>query len=363
VAVEGFVVLLDSDARSLRNHVRASLLSDTQADRVQGLLGRLGIAGQSVESAGVLRDVLQQLLAWLGESATASTTRHARSPPRPSPGATGTGDQQRQVVATIDRLLRYLEGQGLIVAGSPHRLTASGARARLAGMSVRSCLRLASRISGPSRPLLVGIEGGAELHPDEYHALARLAFDAVEVVEQGLWLRRGYPDDKSRAAAVFGLENATIDRPDRDDLFQSDVALLAGWLGGSSFTDLGALAPVFRRGIFSAASPADRASDAAELMGRLSYPASWAMNAVRALADDIALPGWLGAAVQLGVPSQTGVALISEQGLSRSGALYLASQLPPRWNDAQPALDDIGEAAAREMGLTRADAARLVTSG
>lgn len=60
-----------------------------------------------------------------------------------------------------------------------------------------------------------------------------------------------------------------------------------------------------------------------------------------------------------GVPSQTSAALISERGLSRGGALRLASQLPPRWNDAKPALDDISEAAARELGLTRADAARL----
>jgi len=362
VAVEGFVVLLDSDARSLRNHVRASLWSDTQADRVQGLLDRLGIAGQSLESAGVLRDVLQQLLAWLGESGDGVEDQARTLAAQTFTWVTGTGEQQRQVVATIDQMLRYLEGQGLIVADSPYRLTASGARARLAGMSVRSCLRLASRVSGPSRPLLKGIEGSAELNPDECHALARLAFDAVEVVEQGLWLRRRYSDDKSRAAAVFGLENATIDWPDRDDLFQSDVALLAGWVGGSSFTDLGALAPVFSKGIFSKASPADRASDAAELMGRLSYPASWAMNAVRALADDIALPGWLSAAVQLGVPSQTGAALISERGLSRGGALCLSSQLPPRWNDAQSALDDIGEAVAREMGLTRADAARLAAS-
>jgi hypothetical protein len=357
-----FVILLDSDARSLRNHVRASLWSDTQADRVQGLLGRLGIAGQSVESAGVLRDVLQQLLAWLGESGDGKEDQAYALAAQTFTWVTGSHQQQGQVVATIDQMFRYLEGQGLIVAGSPYRLTESGARARLAGMSVRSCLRLATRVTGPSRQLLAGIEEAAKLNPDECHALARLAFDTVEVVEQGLWLRRTYRDDKSRTAAVFGLENATIDWPDHDEIFQADVALLASWLGGSSFTDLGALAPVFSKGIFSKDSPADRASDAAELLGRLSYPASWAMNAIRALASDLTLPGWLSAAVQLGVPSQTSAALISERGLSRGGALLLASELPPRWNDAKPALDDISEAAAREIGLTRADAARLAAS-
>jgi hypothetical protein len=108
----------------------------------------------------------------------------------------------------------------------------------------------------------------------------------VEVVEKGLWLRRTYRDDKSRTAAIFGLENATIGWPDRDEIFQADVGLLAGWLRGASFTDLGAMAPVFSKGIFSKPDPADRASDAAGLLGRLAYPASWAMNAVRALASD-----------------------------------------------------------------------------
>lgn len=362
VAAEGFVILLDSDAPTLRSHVRASLWSDTQADRVQGLLDRLDIAGQSLESAGVLRDVLQQVLAWLGEGGDATDDQARALAAQTFTWATGTPQQQGQVVAALNGLLRYLEGQGLIVAGSPYRLTASGARARLAGMSVRSCLRLAASVAGPARQLLAGIEGTVELNPDECRALARLAFDAVEVVEQGLWLRRTYRDERSRAAAVFALENAAINWPDDDAIFQADVALLAGWLRGVGLPDLGALAPSFDRGIFSKAASADRASDAAELLGRLSYPASWAMNAVRAMADDLTLPGWLSAAVQLGIPSQTGVALITERGLSRDGALRLARHLPPQWNEARPALDDIGEAAAREIGLTRADAARLAAS-
>ena len=90
-----------------------------------------------------------------------------------------------------------------------------------------------------------------------------------------------------------------------------------------------------------------------------SYPVSWAINAVRPLASDLTIPGWLSAAVHFGVPGQTGAALISERGLSGAGALQLAAQLPPRWADARPALDDITAAAARESGLTRADAARL----
>ena len=362
VAVEGFIVLLDSDAPTLRNHVRASLWSDTQADRVQGLLDRLGIAGQSLESAGVLRDVLQQLLAWLGESGADIDDQALALAAQTFTWATGTPQQQGQVVATIGRMFQYLEGQGLIVANSPYRLTDSGARARLAGMSVRSCLRLSERVTGSSRQLLAGIEGTAELNPDECRALAQLAFNTVEVVEQGLWLRRTYRDDRSRTAAIIGLENATIDWPDNDEIFQADVSLLTGWLRGLSFIDLGALAPVFSRGIFSASSPAQRASDAAELVGRLAYPASWAMNAVRALASDLTLPGWLGAAVQLGVPSQTAATLISERGLSREGALILAKQLSPRWSDARHALDDVSERAARELGLTRADAARLSAS-
>jgi hypothetical protein len=71
---------------------------------------------------------------------------------------------------------------------------------------------------------------------------------------------------------------------------------------------------VFSKGSFSGDSQAGRASGAAELLGRLSYPASWAVNAVRALASDLTIPGWLSAAAHFGVPSQTGAALISERG-------------------------------------------------
>jgi transposase-like protein DUF772 len=64
------------------------------------------------------------------------------------------------------------------------------------------------------------------------------------------------------------------------------------------------------------------------------------------------------------VPGAAAVAaaLISERGLSREGALILTKQLSPRWSDARHALDDVTETAARELGLTRADAARLAAS-
>jgi hypothetical protein len=358
VAVEGFVIILDSDAPTLRNHVRRSLWSDMQPDPVRGLLDRLNIAGRSLESVGVLRDLLQQLLAWLGEGGDAVENQAATLAARTFTWATGTRQQRRDIVATIDRALHYLEGQGLIAAGSPYRLTASGEHARLAGLSVRSCQRLTARLARTDHALIAGLSESVSLGPAECQALSRLLFDAVEVIEQGLWLRRRYTDERSRTAVIVGLENGEISWPDDDELFQGDVALLAGWLQGASFADLGTLAPSFNRGLFSASDSALRASDAAELLGRLSYPASWAMNAIRVLTD-IVLPAWLGPAIELGVPSHTATALIRERGLSRDGAMRLAGHLPPHWHEAQAVLQDLAQESAREFGLTRADAARL----
>jgi hypothetical protein len=363
VAVEGVVIILDSDAPTLRNHVRASLWSDTQRDRIQGLLDRLTISGRTLESVAVLRDVQQQLLAWLGEGGDRLDDQAAALAERTFTWATGTTSQRRQEVRNLDLAFRYLEGQGLVTANSPYKLTPFGSRARLAGLSVRSCIRLADRVSGIDRGLLGGLAEAFQLAPEECRALARLVFDALEVLEQGLWLRRRHASEQSRTATVIALENGQLDWPDDDELFQADVALLSGWLRGASFTELGAAAPAFKRGLFSAAGPAQRASDAAELLGRLTYPASWALGAVRVLTDDLAVPAWLVRALELGVPNQTAAALIQHMGLSRDGALRLAGELSPRWHEARSQLGDLAESDARELGLTRADAARLGGSG
>lgn len=363
VAVEGVVIILDSDAPTLSNHVRASLWSDAQHDRIRGLLDRLTISGRSLESVGVLRDVQQQLLAWLGEGGDTFENQAATLAARTFTWATGTIRQRQREVRNLDQAFRYLEGQGLISANSPYRLTPFGTRARLAGLSVRSCVRLSSRIAGIDQGLLDGLADAVQITPGECRALARLISDAIEVLEQGLWLRRRHADEQSRTAIVIALENGQLDWPDGDELFQADVALVSGWLRGASLTDLGAIPPTFKRGMFSSADPAQRASDAAELLGRLTYPASRAMGAVRALTDNADLPSWLVPALELGVPSQTAAALIQDLGLSRDGALRLARELSPRWREARHQLDDIAQRDAQEIGLTRADAARLADRG
>jgi hypothetical protein len=79
------------------------------------------------------------------------------------------------------------------------------------------------------------------------------------------------------------LTQGVRDWPYIDELFGVDLELLTGWISGRSYVELGQLAPQFPRGLFAGDNDGERASDAAEYVNRLSYPASWTWSGALAI--------------------------------------------------------------------------------
>jgi hypothetical protein len=169
--------------------------------------------------------------------------------------------------------------------------------------------------------------------------MAQMAFQAAEVFEHSLYLRRSpgsRPADKLRAllGVALGEDESYLDSVE----FSADVELLSAWICGESFIELARRAPTYSHAsaLFGGASEPKRTSDATEYIGKLTYAASWVWSAVQVLAGDLgdALPAHLRGAIELGVPTESAVGLISDGHLSRPGALAIARLAGDTWQDA-----------------------------
>jgi hypothetical protein len=198
-------------------------------------------------------------------------------------------------------------------------------------------------------------------------AIARLLLESEEVLEWSLWFRRASVGsrDEEKAALLRNLAHGQLTWPREDSVYEADAAMLAAWLRGAGFRELAQLAPVFPgRGLFSSEDPGVRSSDAAEQLGRLSYPASWTWSAALAMwgSDGERAPSWIRRAIEWGVSSASAVELMSRLRISRDSATLLASRLGAEPEPAMDGLTELSEEDLIQLGLPRADRRSILAS-
>jgi hypothetical protein len=341
VAMEGIVIVIDSDARTFRGYVRNVLWNESESVDLTSRLPNALATRNTFAGSRTDRDLESQVLAWLGEPGSYGE-RQALG----LAGSTlaGFNDlEAEELSAPLASLLEELEDQGFALAASPYRLTGLGVRSRLAGLGMTSCLRLERAVARWSTDYIAHLQGVAALSGDDARNIAQLIFEAEEVLENGLWMRRSFRTDRDRWLFLRSARSGTDGWPYEQALFEVDLGLLAAWIGGASYSDLAQLAPTFERGLFSSSNDGERAADAAELLGRLSYPASWAwLGAVALLGDRVeAMPRWIRTAIEHGVPSEVAVKIVEEIGLARPAAVGLSELVSHDWETASDELREI----------------------
>jgi hypothetical protein len=364
VAAEGLVIVLDSDAPSLRGHVRKSLWRTTHYEPLQGSLASVSSTPMSFEGRAAYRDVESQLLAWLGEGGSDEGDQARRIAERTFSWSVTDDSRRGRIIRLFDDAFEQLELRDLVRAASPYRLTGQGRRARLTGLSGATCQRLSRMIETDQASWLNDLADTKTIDAPLARSIARLLFQSEEVLEQGLWLRRLPGDERVKLSVFLQLVNGQRVWPDGDELFEADVDLLAAWMVGATYSELAALAPRFTRGHFSGAAEEDRTADAAEWIGRIAYPAGWCWSGIRVLlgGDEERIPAWMRSGIEFGVPTESCAQLVLGTGISRSGAVTLGRLLPSTWVEARDRLSDLAYEDFRGAGLTEGDASRIAVS-
>jgi hypothetical protein len=223
-------------------------------------------------------------------------------------------------------------------------------------------VRINRAINQPPRLLDLRLLAVSDVVDEERaEVMTRLVFEAEEVLQCGLWFRR-LGKEQHKLTVLRQLAHDERDWPYGENLFERDVRLLSMWITGASFEAIADEAPRFDRGIFSDDDPASMASDASEFISDIAQKAGWGWSGVVAILGerDFSLPTWLRRAIEFGLPSQTAVELVLRTGLSRPGALRLASFLPAGWEQAETLARELNTADLNQFGLTSADGHRLV---
>ncbi len=355
------MIVLDSDAASLRGHVRRSLWQAARDDPIQGSLTILPSSPMSFEDRAAYRDVESQLLAWLGEMGSDEGDQSQRMAQQTFSWAAADGSGQAKILRLFDDAVEHLEERELIRAASPYRLTTQGRRAQLTGLGGATCQRLGHILETDQAGWLQDLRDRTSIDTPVARSIARLLFQTEEVLEQGLWLRRLPGDERVRLAVFLQLVSGRRNWPDGEELFEVDISLLSAWIAGSTYSELAALAPRFARGSFSGGDDEARTADAAEWVGRVTYPAGWCWSGIRMLSDrgEEAIPAWIRSGIEFGVPSESCAQLMLATGISRTGAVALGRTLPSAWSSARPKLADLDYADIRSVGLTEGDARRI----
>lgn len=364
VAVEGMVFVLDSDARTLTNVVRGSLWSTAAVDRLQGRLAEIDVQHADIDEWSDFLEFQSQVMGWLGDGSSYVENQAEVLAQQTFTYAEGNRFQKRQVEALVEAALADLEGRGLAIAGSPYKLTARGQSARLTGLAAPSVERIEAALQLAVGGWLGSLEGATELSDEQATQVSALLFEATEVFEHSLWLRRevsSKPMARLNAMHKFAyeLDNAHV----YSDIFQADVEIFAGWIRGMSYGDLADRAPTFpsAQSLFGGSDETKRVSDATEYIGKLSYPASWVWSAVQVLAKDsgIVIPTFVRGSIEYGLPTEGAVQLASRAGVTRAAAVRIASLAGSSWAEVRDWLR--GENGQDDVlaRMTRADAARL----
>lgn len=361
VSHEGIVVVLGSPSKSLKGYVRGTLWRKTPIE-VVGQLGHAVRAASSMRAYSSYRDIEGQVLAWLGEEGSYVDDQPQILSQRSLSWLTAKKDIDRELITdNLKQVIERLEGRELIIAGSPYRLTQLGNRARLAGLSAFSCQRIDRLTSLPTPAFNLGVlEGVVGIEPENAHEIVSAVFQALEMLECSLWLRRTGDSDQVRTDILRSIESGERDWPYDDELFKSDIALLALWITGADFAGIASRAPLFDRGLFQD-KPGTRAADAADYIVNVAGQAAWVWSAITVMLEEQypSIPLWIRRAIELGIPTEFGTEVMVRADLSRAGGLLLSERFPSAWDEGKPHLLETTSTDLRHMGLSQADASRF----
>jgi hypothetical protein len=331
----------------------------TESRAITGQLKTALIPTESLQNYRVHREARSQVLAWLGDEGTYFEEQAHELASSTLTFLTASAVERRSLESNIEALFADFESKGLAEAASPYRLTALGRRARLAGISPASCLRMSSELERLSAEGFPDAMTGITLISSELASLlASIAFEAEEVIEWSIWFKKLNTDDPSGVQTLVGLASGEGTWPYDESLYLDDLRMLSGWIMGLSYTDLGDIPPVFGgRGAFGSSDVASRASDAAEHLNRVAPLAAWAWGAAIAMIGDKGkdVPNWIRGAIELGINTEAGVELMQQYGVSRACAVVLSAALAPDWDTAQFQLADLSTQDLRNFGVTAVD--------
>ena len=359
VAAEGIVIVLDSSSRTLKGYVERELWRD-QVLPLSGQLGFYTSAPETLEQVETDRQVRSQVLAWIGDRGSYVEDQAGVLARSTLSYHTGSPAQQAVLGIHFGRIFSYLENYGLAQAASPYQLTELGRRARLAGISPTSCVRIIRELDQAApfsfEALLSGV---TSLDPERCAHIARFIFYTEEALDQSLWLA-DHRNDEARVAILKELAEGKEPWPEGEELFEVDVQMLAWWIEGRSFEDIAEGLPVLDEGVLADPDGTARLTLVLERLTRLSQPAAWAWSGVTALTPSQGqnIPIWIRRAVEQGVPSETAAELIHRVHLSRFGALALHKHLSP---DAASGLAELFDLDFRDphIGLPTSDSDKV----
>lgn len=338
IAMEGIVLVLESDADTLKGLVKNELWNDSRPVRVVGRLRDAAGTARRPSDIESRWDLDGQVLAWVGDSGSYRDNQAEFLASRTFSALTEPQALQVALTRVITASLERLAASGFVHAGSPYEVTPIGSRARLSGMAPESCRRLMAAVSSPAlMEMLLSLPGSHSLDLTIARGVARGVYETLEVLQHGLWFRRSTGTDERKVQVLKSLQSGEHPWPYDDELYWTDVEMLARWINGESYEKLGEIPPVFGgSGLFGKDDVGARAADAADQMGRVAYPAGWAWSSILAMAGlRTTVPGWVRRAVQLGVPTETAVRLIDAVPLSRQGAIRMAVATEANWENAR----------------------------
>ena len=365
VSVEGLVFVLDSDATTLRQVVRASLWRNTTADRIRGRLSEVDTTLRNVDEWTAYYDVQSQVMGWLGDGNSYVENQAEALATSTLSWQQGTARERQSVISLFTDTLSDLEDRGYALAASPYQLTTRGQNARLTGLSAPTVFRLEQAIERSRNGWLLDLVGVRRLSPELAGQIARLIFEGIEVAEKSLWLRRV----ASSESAKFEMLARLADGNDREfynsDEYDVDVALLSAWILGTGYVDIARIAPIYDRAnsLFGGNSESKRTSDATEYIGKIAYPATWVWSGARVLAGAMGeeWPGFIRDAVELGLPSEAATQLAANAFVTRPAAIAISSVTGPEWDSVLSwVVGDIG-GELPEFGITTLDADRIIS--
>jgi hypothetical protein len=364
VSVEGLVFVLDSNAVTLRQVVKASLWSNTTADRIRGRLSEVDTTLRNAEEWTSYYDVQSQVMGWLGDGNSYVENQAEALAADTLSWQHGTVQERQAVVHLFQDALGDLEQRGYALAASPYQLTTRGRNARLTGLSAPTVFRLEQAIDRSKQGWLLDLRGIRTISPDLASHIARLVLESVEVVRNSVWLRRTASSEEGKWDAL-GRFTQGNDRNFYDSAeYRVDVELLSSWMLGQSYVEISRLAPVYERAnsLFGGRNEPKRTSDAAEYVGKMTYPASWVWSGARILCGEAGeqWPAFIRNAIELGLPSEAATQLATNAFVTRSGALAVSAITGPDWNVAREWLMGEIEGVIDVLDLTILDRERIL---
>lgn len=361
VAVEGMVFILNSDAPTLRDVVRGSLWANVQRDRVRGRLADAVLPIRDFESLNLFFDIQSQVMGWLGDGDSYIEGQPEHLARRTLSWLQGDSTERERIEATLSASLSDLEDRGFALAASPYQLTPAGFTARRTGLSAMSVENLAGYLTDSHRERFTALEEAQFVTDEDALVIADLIFQAVEMLEASLWLRRSGSSEDNRFRVLAGPASGNAQWPNADEM-KADTDLVARWMRGSTLEVIADAAPRVRSALslFGGSNRDKLTSDAAEYIGKISYPAAWVWSGIRVLSDDLA-PGYIRSCLEFGVPTATAGVLVREAQMTRDGANRVAELAGPSWPEASRWVQQADAEELSDLGLTSLDWKRLTS--